>query len=71
MTYPHLNLWDPHRSAHRLIPSSPRALSAKTFDIDPLPSDFAEVLSYFTWVEFDLSEITYPTGCLSGKYLVI
>eukprot|EP00966_Prymnesium_polylepis_P179376 4152770-Prymnesium_polylepis.1 len=39
-----------------------------SFDLSPIYADFASVMSYFKFIEFDWSEAVYPTGCLVGGY---
>ena len=39
-----------------------------TFDLDPLPTDYLLVMSYFSFLDFDWSGLAYPVGCLTSGY---
>ena len=38
----------------------------QTFDLDPLPDDYAKLMSAFNWVDLDLADLSYPSGCIDG-----
>lgn len=41
----------------------------QTFDLEPMSSDFKELLDVIEVFKFDWSEAAYPMGCLTGGYL--
>ena len=40
---------------------------SQTFNLEPLPDDFAAVIGYFQFLGFDWTAFAYPVGCITGN----